>query len=357
MTVDRVQIVRDFAGLAAEPGRPDERAEALLARLQRVLPFDAGAISILPDGDPAALARTGYDERVCSFLDGPLFLEDVERAGLRAPGPPVRLADLPFPPSELVGWAEYLEPAGFRDGMGAALFGADGRYLGVLCLSSEAAGGMTDTARDLVGLLAPPIAAAVDPWTSLATIAGLVEHATAGIVLSPTGAVRVLPGLPDHRLLERGSPALGAAGAALAEGGVHTSFLAPVADDEAGATHVRITALAAPGHVRRFAAAVVLVEPAGELHGLSAQELQVLGLLVTGASNERIGVALGIARRTVEGHVDHVRAKLAARSRTAAVARALRLGLFVPPALFVRRTARAPQGDGRRPGRGAGAGA
>jgi DNA-binding CsgD family transcriptional regulator len=74
----------------------------------------------------------------------------------------------------------------------------------------------------------------------------------------------------------------------------------------------------------------------------------VLGLLVTGASNEKIGVALGITRRTVEGHVDHVRAKFAARSRAAAAARALRLGLFVPPALFVRRSARAPQG--RPPG-------
>jgi DNA-binding CsgD family transcriptional regulator len=89
---------------------------------------------------------------------------------------------------------------------------------------------------------------------------------------------------------------------------------------------------------------VVLAGPAGDLHGLSPQELQVLGLLVTGASNERIAVALGITRRTVDGHVEHVRGKLAARSRTAAAARALRLGLFVPPALFVRRSARAPEG-------------
>ena len=96
--------------------------------------------------------------------------------------------------------------------------------------------------------------------------------------------------------------------------------------------------------MRHFAAAVVLAGPAGELFGLSAQELQVLGLLVTGASNERIGVALGIARRTVDGHVNHIRAKLAGRTRTGAVARALRLGLFVPPALFVRRSARATEG-------------
>jgi DNA-binding NarL/FixJ family response regulator len=58
----------------------------------------------------------------------------------------------------------------------------------------------------------------------------------------------------------------------------------------------------------------------------------VLGLLVTGASNQRIAEGLGITARTVELHVDHVRAKLAAPSRTTTAARALRLGLFVPPA-------------------------
>ena len=139
---------------------------------------------------------------------------------------------------------------------------------------------------------------------------------------------------------------LSAAAAQLAEGGSQTSFLVPATGEIAGdgaATHVRITVLAAPADVRRYATAVVLAGPAGDLHGLSTQELQVLGLLVTGASNERIAVALGITRRTVDGHVEHVRAKLAGRSRTAAAARALRLGLFVPPTLFVRRSARAPK--------------
>ena len=95
-------------------------------------------------------------------------------------------------------------------------------------------------------------------------------------------------------------------------------------------THARITVPGAPPDLQLFAAAVVLVSPAGDLHGLRRRELQVLGLLVTGASNERIAGALGITTRTVELHVPHVRSKLAAPSRTAAAARALRLGLFVP---------------------------
>lgn len=355
--MNAAEIVREFAGLATEPGALPERAEALLAQLQRVLGFDAGVISLLPpDQDVhASLARLGYDERVCGYLDGPFLLEDVELAGVRGSRRPVRLRDLPVAPSELVGWAEYLRPAGFRDGMGAGLFTSDGRYLGVLGVSTEAPNRVTDAARELVGLLTTPIAAGVDPGRSLAAIAGMVGHATAGVVLTPSGAVQPLPGLPGHRLLVPGSDVLAAATAQLADGVQQASFLAPMPDladraaaaqaaPDGAAKHLRITALAAQPDLRRFAAAVVLAGPAGEQHGLSAQELQVLGLLVTGASNERIAVGLGITKRTVDGHVDHIRAKLAGRSRTAAAARALRLGLFVPPALFVRRSARAPRG-------------
>jgi DNA-binding CsgD family transcriptional regulator len=343
-----VEIVREFAELAGEPGGPAVRAEALLARVQRVLRADAGTISLLPPVQDAysSLARAGFDERVGGYLDSPAQLADVELVGLRRSHRPLRLRDLPVPPSEVGGWAEYLEPAGFRDAMAAPLYTPEGQYLGLLGLTTEAAGQITDAAQDLVRLLATPIAVGVDPWRSLAAIAGLVEQATAGIVLTPAGAVQRLPGLPGHRLFAPGSGVLTAATGQLAEGGTHIAFLAPVPDgavDGAG-TFVRITALAAPSQVRLFATAVVLAGPAGDLHGLSLQELQVLGLLVTGASNERIAVALGITSRTVDGHVDHVRAKLAGRSRTAAAARALRLGLFVPPALFVRRSARAPQG-------------
>jgi DNA-binding CsgD family transcriptional regulator len=347
--VNSAAIVREFAGLAAAPGAQGERAEALLALLQRVLHFDAGGIALLtPDVNLlVSPARFGYDEQVCDYLDGPSAIEDVERAGLRAMGGAVRLRDLPVPPSELVGWAEYLEPAGFRDGMAVGLCSPDGRYLGVLGLNTAAPDRMTVAARELLDLLTAPIAAGVDPWRSLATIAALVEGATAGIVLTPSGSIRPLPGLPDHhRFLAPGSAVLTAAAAQLAEGGPQASFLVPATEEgtaDGAPTHVRITVLAAPADLRRYAMAVVLAGPAGDLHGLSAQELQVLGLLVTGASNERIAVALGITRRTVDGHVDHVRAKLAGRSRTAAAARALRLGLFVPPALFVRRSARAPQ--------------
>jgi DNA-binding CsgD family transcriptional regulator len=336
LPVDPAEILTEVTGLAAESGSLAERAEALLAQLQRVVRFDAGVISLLPPGQDAhvSLIRSGYDERTCGHLDSPSLLEDLELMGLRRSRRPLRLRDLPIPPSDILGWAEYLEPAGFRDGVSAGLFTPDGRYLGVLALDTLAADQVSEAARDLLGLLATPIASAVDPLRSLATLAGMVQRATAGIVLSPSGAVLSLPGLPGHRLLAPGSGVVAEACEQLTQGSSYTAFLAPLPNADGAESHTRITVLVAPPDLQLFAAAVVLVSPVGDLHGLSRRELQVLGMLVTGASNQRIAAALGITAGTVALHVDHVRAKLAAPSRTAAAARALRLGLFVPSSLL-----------------------
>ena len=56
---------------------------------------------------------------------------------------------------------------------------------------------------------------------------------------------------------------------------------------------------------------------------LSSRELEVLRLLAEGATNPDISKVLYISRRTVEHHVEHILAKLAVTSRTAAVAYAL----------------------------------
>jgi LuxR family transcriptional regulator, maltose regulon positive regulatory protein len=65
-----------------------------------------------------------------------------------------------------------------------------------------------------------------------------------------------------------------------------------------------------------------LVEP------LSARELQVLGLLADGRSNQAIADELVITLDTVKRHVSHVLDKLQAANRTQAVARARNLGLL-----------------------------
>jgi len=65
-----------------------------------------------------------------------------------------------------------------------------------------------------------------------------------------------------------------------------------------------------------------LVEP------LSERELEVLGLLAVGRSNQQIAEELVVALDTVKKHVSHVLDKLGAANRTQAVARARELQLL-----------------------------
>ena len=59
---------------------------------------------------------------------------------------------------------------------------------------------------------------------------------------------------------------------------------------------------------------------------LSPREREVLGLLAHGKTSAEVGVELGVAAETVQTHVRRSMAKLDARSRTQAVASAIRLG-------------------------------
>ncbi len=59
---------------------------------------------------------------------------------------------------------------------------------------------------------------------------------------------------------------------------------------------------------------------------LSPREREVLGLLAQGKTSAEVGIQLGVAEETVQTHVRRSMAKLDARSRTQAVASAIRLG-------------------------------
>jgi DNA-binding CsgD family transcriptional regulator len=62
--------------------------------------------------------------------------------------------------------------------------------------------------------------------------------------------------------------------------------------------------------------------------GLSARELEVLGLVAQGLSNGRIATALVISEHTARRHVANILKKLDAPSRAAAAALASRYGLL-----------------------------
>ncbi|MDQ4127928.1 MAG: response regulator transcription factor [Actinomycetota bacterium] len=64
--------------------------------------------------------------------------------------------------------------------------------------------------------------------------------------------------------------------------------------------------------------------------GLTAREVEVLGLLARGRTNPQIAESLEISRGTAKIHVQHIIAKLGVSDRTQAAVRAIELGLFLP---------------------------
>lgn len=327
------KIAAEVVRIASVPASIEQRAQLLLEPLGRLVPFQGAWISLLNPEAPEQLPLVchGYPNGLRSYMGGPAGVAEIEMLGLDRSGA-TRLSDLPIDLQEVPSWAEYLAPAGFRGGLVAALFTPDGRYLGMLGLNTESVAHPTVAARDLMTMLAPMIAHALDPMRSLTAAVKLVRNAQAGIVLTRAGNALPLPGLPTHALLTPGSDVLIVGLERLTQGDRHATFLWRCPGDEAAGRHVRVTVLACPADVPpRHLAAVVAVSPAGDLHGLTGLELVILGLLVEDWSDRRIAAALGLPLAAVTEHVEHVLAKLGVPTRLLATLRALRLGLYVPP--------------------------
>jgi DNA-binding CsgD family transcriptional regulator len=321
-----LEVAVEVGRIAAGMDGVQHRAEALLNALRRIVPFQASVIYLVDsERRGRELFVEGYDQAVREYISSAAHTAEIELLGLDRKTEALRLSDMPVPREKIPSWREYLGPAGFREGLGVGLFARDGRHLGVLGLNTDTDRHPTEDARDLIGMLAPTIANAVDPLRSIATVAAIVEGAEAGIVLTRAGSTEPLPGLPAHPLLDIGSEVLAVAAERLAAGRVYSSFLCPYS-----AGMVLVTMLACPSDSPHDLVAVVLISPPADLRGLTRRELEVLGLLVEGWPNHRIAAAMVVAQRTVNSHLEHILAKLSVPSRTLAAIRALRFGLYVP---------------------------
>ncbi|TVT15496.1 LuxR C-terminal-related transcriptional regulator [Amycolatopsis acidiphila] len=309
-----------------------ERAQTLLDTLQDRLPAEATWLALSDPGTNvyATVGSTGLERSVLEYLDRPSVSREIRLAELDRNRPPVSLAELPVPAGELPTWADCLIPAGFRDGLGVPLFEPGGPYLGMLTLLFSGRNAPSAALRDRIGQLAPLVARCVSPMRSLVGTARLVQGATSGAVLLRDGSTYPLPGLEDHSLLARDSPVVEIARGTLLAGQVYRSFLWPVEDCAGVPGHVRMTMLTAT-EVPDFVLGTLLLTPDVDCRGLTPRELQVLGLLVNGRSNQQIARQLTIAARTVAAHVEHILHKLDTPTRTLAAVRAEREGCYVPP--------------------------
>jgi hypothetical protein len=323
----------EFAGIAASPATVQERAAEILQQLGRILVFDAGWLAVR---DPerqrhVPLATTGAAAPLRDYFSRPEAEEEVDQLGLNRRRPPMLASEIPSPLSEVRAWADHLLPAGFREGVAAGLFTADGRHIGFLSLLSADRSRPSRADRRVVAAVTSVIADALDRTRDIAETARIVEGASAGVVLTRGGDVLPLPGLPDDRLLAPGSPILTVAADELADSGAYTSFLVPT-PGAGGEQLIRVTALDFARPDLDHLSAAVLLGPPGVLHGLTVLDLRVLGLLVEGVTAiQALAQALDVAGDVVAESLGRSLAALRTSDLTAATMRALRGGLRIPP--------------------------
>jgi DNA-binding NarL/FixJ family response regulator len=152
-------------------------------------------------------------------------------------------------------------------------------------------------------------------------LTGLLDVELAGVLLAmnrPEEAVAVaLQGLQTLAAVD-------GVGVLMMDGSeTHRAVISAVVGEATVSTfaHRALARLAAP-----TASRAVVVPQTQER--LSVRELDVLRLVVAGASNRAIGDQLFIGERTVKSHMTSLMRKLGIASRTAAIARARELGIF-----------------------------
>ena len=333
--------VAEILEIATSTGSLPRRAHLLLHSLQGWIPFDAGWLAVC---DPRAsvyttVGSTGLSRAALDRLDhlGRAEAEPPNAPNSNAPNGNAPTSPEPFedtPELEPLGrrlspWTECLSP-GQRGGRAIAigLFEPDGLHVGLLGLRFPNREAPPTPLSQGLAEVTPLIARALSPMRSLLGTTRLVQGATAGAALFRDGDTQPLPGLHDDPLLVAGSPVIEIARATLLAGVVFRSFVWPVGEG-VEAQHVRVTVLAATG-LPSFVLGTVTVTPDADLQGLTPRELEVLGLLVDGRSNQQIARTLAVTPRTVAAHVEHLLGKLDVPTRTLAAVHAEREGCYVP---------------------------
>lgn len=321
-----------LARTAAPIGSILNRARAVLHDLRPAVPVDASWLALaVPRGHGyGTLAGVGPDRPVGDFLAGPSMARAVGATGPERWRPAWGLSELSYPSETPPSWTGWLLPTRIFEALAVALLSAAKPHDGFPALLSRSRQPPSEAVRIRLGRLPPVPAEDIDPMRSLATIGSLVRGATAGVVLRADGGCQAFPGLPVDAMLGPDSPALDSGRKRVDDGHPYSSFLWPVGARSSPERYVRITVLAAPEDVPVALTAVALVSAPPDLRGLTPRELEVLGLLVEGCSNQEIARTLVVAIRTVATHIEHILAKLGTPTRTLAAVHAERDGLYVP---------------------------
>ena len=310
------------AAIASSGGSVNERGREVLEELRKIIPFEAGEIcSINPlTGESVQVAVDGYSDRILDDLHSDQFHSIMSSLRLQETGRPIRMRDLPGDPLDNWAVADVLYPAGYAEGMTMCLRTPDGRFTGVMNLSTLSTEHPSDIARDAVAHLCATLGNLADPLQSGKWIAMLLGAGSMAIGLNDAGAAVSIPGLTGHKLLADGTDLLEVAKTAA----VYNSWGSFVWPDDDDWFRVRVV----PCRGEQPIMTVVSMDSI-DIGPLTRRELEVLTLAAEGLSNQEIGYALVISNRTVASHIEHILDKLSAPNRAAAAAYALREGLIL----------------------------
>jgi DNA-binding CsgD family transcriptional regulator len=330
-----VQLAVEISHMSASAGDSSHLLDVLWEPLERLVPFAAGWVGMFAPQQRrhVTAAVVGHDGIGRSYLESPTFTEQIDAVALFKRRRPMCLRDAPLPAVEYPSWSELWWPAGYREGLSVPLVTRDGRRLGVMSLLTDTPDQPSDGARDAIGMVAPMLADAIDPMSTVVGLAALVSNARASVVVDRVGRVHQVPGLPSHPLLTGESRVVPTALGKLTNHRTHVAFLCPNPGAESQDDYMMVTGIACPPGPPSYLTALVVLSRAGDLHGLTRRELEVLGFLIDGRANQHIASRLFITERTVAAHLEHIRAKFDAPSRTVAAVRSLHEALYIPQEL------------------------
>lgn len=313
-----------IAAISSDHSSASERSEAILEEIRQLIPVEAAEIIALNPfasshwDSHSMLATHGYTEDVLDNLHSRDFFDLMECLDLPATGHPTRMKDLPGDPLDNWAVSDVLLPAGYREGMTMCLRTSDGRFVGVINLSTTDNDHPSDLAKEVLYQLCTALGNMADPLRSRSWVHALLGSSATAVGLDKDGLAIDLPGIARHDLLQ-GETELLAAARRSARMKSWSSFVWP---NEGDFLRVRVLPCSAEEPIASLVSVDLM-----DVGPLTHRELEVLTLAAEGLSNGEIGEALIITPRTVATHVEHILDKIHAPNRAAAASYAIREGL------------------------------
>ena len=315
----QLSAVTKVGQLAASAGDRGGRAHAVIEEIAELVDCDAIGLSAWNPFKVGHehVAQVGYSDDIVTYTNESRFLGDAAYRSVRASRRPRRMVDVPGI-EQTDPFVRVFGPAGFSEGVITCLHASDGRYTGMLYLSTRRDIPASENAVTLLDLASRALAELTDVMHSLQTIADAFVPAAAAVVVIADGVIMPLPGRSPGRLLDE-----------------HSGIVAESirrAPRDAGA--VSFLWFEDGALLRVYAARVgstphLVVGAAPTSCALTIRELEVLTALATGATNPEIADRLVVSRHTVSRHIEHILEKLGVSTRAAAASVAVSDGLVL----------------------------